>query len=244
MRRFRRAGRFRRALAASVLVLACATPVLGQAPPLDLSPPSEADIGERLAFLDERLEAAQFHGQVWYYGWLTADGIGVVQNSVMAALSDDSSERLAMIVDASKSVIGIGDALVRPLPARLGADPIRELPGGTPELARARLRAAEDLLQRSAYRARLKFTASPHLGNAALNLVGGGIIWAFGEWEDAALSTGIGLLMGELRIWTSPTQPVHDLAEYRARFGGLAAPRDALWSLAPRPNGLVMTLRF
>lgn len=241
------------ALVATALLVVCGHPAAGQELPLrlslplhvqlDVDPPAETATEERLAFLEERLEAAEFQGDLWQYGWLSVHSTGLVYNAVDASLTDDDDDRVARIVGATKSAVGIGSLLLRPLPARLGADPIRALPGGTPELERARLQAAEELLEDSARRARRKYTVWPHLESALVNFVGGGIILAFGEWEDAAVSTGVGLAVGELQIWTVPDRPAADLAAYRARFGPAGA-RETGWYLVPRPNGLALAYRF
>jgi hypothetical protein len=46
--------------------------------------------------------------------------------------------------------------------------------------------------------------------------------------------------MGELMILTAPWAPVHSLADYRSRFGGLAAAMQ----IRPWPGGLEVTFRF
>lgn len=241
-------------VAMALLMLLCAAPAAGQELPLRLSLPlhvqldaptsGETEVEERLAFLERRLEAAEFQGDLWQYGWFGVHSTGLVFNAVDASLTDDDDDRVARIVGATKSAVGIGYLLLRPLPARLGADPIRAMPHGTPELERARLQAAEDLLQRSAQRARRKYTVWPHLESAVLNLIGGGIILGFGDWEDAALSTGLGIAVGELQIWTVPSRPATDLAAYRGRFGPTPGARRTGWYLVPRPNGLALALRF
>lgn len=241
-------------VAMALLMLWCAAPAAGQELPLRLSlplhvqldvPPSAgAEVEERLAFLEERLEAAEFQGDLWQYGWFGVHSTALVFNAVDASLTADDDDRVARIVGATKSAVGIGALLLRPLPARLGANPIRALPHGTPELERARLQAAEDLLQRSAQRARRKYTVWPHLESALVNLIGGGVILGLGDWEDAALSTGLGLVVGELQIWTVPGRPATDLAAYRDRFGPASGARRIGWYLVPRPNGLALAMRF
>ena len=231
------------ALLACVLLLACAAPGLAQERNLDLDLP-EGEIEERLEFLEQRLEATQLRAQIWQYGWVGVYGVSAIANSVEAASTDDDDDRVASIVNAGKSTIGFTQMLLDPLPARLGADPVRAMPDGTPQGEVARLRRAEALLQASAERARQKYTFRPHLQTALVNLAGGGLIWAFGEWEDAALSTGLGLLVGELQIWTLPNQPYRDLAAYQARFGRAPGLSGAGWHVAPRPNGITIAYRF
>lgn len=239
-------------LIAAALVAVCSTSAFAQQPPPDLSPPTRAEIEAtlstnevetRLVFLEQRLEAAQFEGRLWYYGWLGLYGAGITYNSTRAALTGDNDTRLASLVTVGKSMVGVTQMLLEPLPARLGADPIRAMPAATPEQVRARLNAAESLLLESAERAGRKYTWWPHISNALLNLAGGGIILAFGEWQDAAVQTGLGLAFGEARIWTVPNRPLADLAAYEARYGRVPE-ADTGWYLVPRVNGAALVLRF
>lgn len=223
------------------------------APVFDLSLPEleqiaiaadDAEVRERLAFLEERLDAVQRDGQIWYWSWVGVDGVGLVASSVQAALADDGDGRVAGIVNAGKSVIGLARLAAAPLPARFGAEPVRELPDATPAQRVARLQAAEALLEESAERAEERYSPWPHLSIALLNLTGGGIIWGLGDWRDAAISTGLGLVVGELRIWTQPTQPARDRDAYRARFGRPMSDARVSLAITPRPNGLALTFRF
>jgi len=239
-------------LAVSCTVAATSSPGLAQEAPLDLSPPRTAEIAAdlrpseidaRLDFLEQRLDAAQPAGRLWHYGWLSIFGVGLASRTAQAVIADDGEDRVAPLVGIGKSTFAIAEMLLNPLPARLGADPVRAMPNVTPEQTAARLRAAEALLLESAERAREKYTVWPHLGNALLNLAGGGIILGFGDWEDAAISTGLGLAFGEARIFTMPGRPLADLAAYEGRYGP-APPADAGWHLTPRANGVALVLRF
>ncbi|HET8637420.1 MAG TPA: hypothetical protein VFL96_11275, partial [Acidobacteriaceae bacterium] len=247
-----------RALALIVPALFCAVPAYAQGPRLDLTPPSWAEItaessseptpssertpeiSQRLTFLEQRLDAAQLHGQIWYYGWFAANGGGLIMNTVQAATDHSHNNRVSASVEASKSAIGILDLLLRPLPARLGADPIRAMSGSPYE----RVQAAETLLQASATRAELNRTFWPHFGNAIINLIGGGIILAFGDWQNAALTTGLDFVVGEIEILTEPSRAIGDLAAYRSRYGELPKPTGGSWHLSPSLHGVTVTFRF
>lgn len=58
----------------------------------------------------------------------------------------------------------------------------------------------------------------PHLANVAINLTGGGVILGLGDAKDAAISTGVGLLVGEILVWTKPWRSLTDLEAYRRDF--------------------------
>jgi hypothetical protein len=240
-------------LALVALLLGPGDPATAQPRVLDLALPElaqiasaadDAEVRERLLFLEERLDTAQAAGRRWYWSWFGIDSAGLIASSVRAALADDGDGRVLGIVNAGKSAVGLGRLVAAPLPARFGADPIRAMPAATPEQRLARLHAAEALLEDSAERAEEKFTPWPHLSNALLNLAGGGIILGLGDWRDAAISTGLGLAIGELRIWTAPGRPARDLEAYQGRFGALASEARASFEVTARPNGLAVTFRF
>lgn len=241
-----------RPLVLAVSALFCAVPARAQGPRLDLTPPSWTEItaeppsqstskiSQRLTFLERRLDEAQLHGQIWYYGWFAVNGGGLIVSTVQATTTHSHDDRVSASVEAGKAAIGVMDLLLRPLPARLGADPIRTMPGSP----RERVQAAEALLQANATRAELNRTLWPHLGNAIINLIGGGIVLAFGDWKDAALTTGLDFVVGEIMILTEPSRAIDDLAAYRSRYGELPRPTESSWHLSPSLHGVTVTFRF
>src|SRR5699024_5936239 len=102
----------------------------------------------------------QLYGQIWYYSWSAINGGGLIVSTVQAATTHNYDDRISTSVEAGKAVVGVVDLLLRPLPARLGADPIRTMPGSP----RERVQAGETLLQASATRAEFNRTLWPHLG--------------------------------------------------------------------------------
>lgn len=240
----------------ALLSLICAVPARAQGQRLELTVPSQAEIAaesssqstnqssneinQRLTFLEQRLDAGQLHGQFWYYGWFAINGGGLVVNTVQATTTHSHNSRVSSSVEAGKAAIGVADLLLRPLPARLGADTIRLMQGSPLD----RVHAAEALLHASAARAELNRTLWPHLGNAVINLVGGGIILAFGDWKNAAFTTGLDFVVGEIEILTEPSRAIDDLAAYRSRYGESPKSTGRNWYLSPSRHGITITFRF
>ena len=80
----------------------------------------------------------------------------------------------------------------------------------------------------------------------------GGLILAFGDADDALVSTLMGIAGGEAVLLSSPQGPVSDLAGYRTRFASRGG-SGLSWHLAPWrggseggwvPNGLAIAVRF
>ena len=198
------------------------------------------DLDARLAFIEHELDSQRRRSQAWQYGWMSVDTVGLGLGSYQATLADDVGHRARGIVDATKSAFDLLNLSLLPLPGLRGADPIRALPGDTPEQRQAQLDAAERLLARSAARAAEQRSLIEHLGNVGINVFGGAVILGFGGPRDALVDTATGIAMGELMIFTAPWSPVRGPADYRRHFGGLAAAMQ----VRPWPGGLEVAFRF
>jgi hypothetical protein len=214
--------------------------------PADTALPDEV-IDKRLRFLEERLGARRLHGQIWYWGWMAVNGGGAVATGIMAGLSNDRDDVVTNAVSAGLATIGVADLLLRPLNARLGAEPIEGLPEATRTERIDKLRAAEALLHGNAERAEERTSWVVHAANLGINAAGGVIIGVLGNTKDAAISAAANFAGGIAYILTQPGGPARDWRDYQA----LAAERTATAptlavSLAPNPRGagLRMTLAW
>jgi hypothetical protein len=193
-------------------------------------------LDQRLRFLEERLDAGRTTALVWQHGWSAVFAVGAVTNTAAAITANDGDDRVAGAVDAIKSTAGLAQQLLKPLPARLGADPMRARPGATRE---QRLARGESQLEVNAARAEERWSLGRHLQVLAVNAIGGGVILAFGDSRDALVSAASGILVGEAHIWTQPWRAIDDLRDYRAAF-----PQTTGWELRPRLNGVELAYRF
>ena len=234
-------------LIVATLALAAAAPALAEQPieiPFELEELSPSEAAARLGFIEERLDAGRFNAQVWQYGWTSVFGVGLVSSTAQAILADDGDERVFQIVGAVKSLGALGQMLTDPLPARLGADPIRAVPGDGADAPLQRLAVGEQLLVENAARADSRYSWRRHLEGVTTNLIGGGVIYALGDSTDALISTLSGILVGELQIWTQPWRASSDLADYRNAFPATMASRGIEWQLRPTLNGVELALKF
>ena len=207
----------------------------------DLSP-TEADA--RLDFLKQRLDDGRFSAQAWQYGWTGVFGVGMAAGAAQAALADDADERVYQIVGAVKSAGALAQMLTDPLPARLGADPLRAVPDATPAGRLQRLALGERQLVGNAARAESRYSWRRHLEGVTTNVIGGTVIYALGDSSDALVSTLSGILVGELQIWTQPWRAIGDLDDYRAAFPSTMASRGIEWQLRPTLRGAEVAFRF
>jgi hypothetical protein len=180
---------------------------------------SDAQIDQRIQFLEQRLDDSRTHGQIWFWSWMTVNAGSVVGNGTAAAMSGQHDDRVNHWTGAALGAIGVADQLLRPLEARYGAAPVRGLPETTREQKLAKLRAAEDQLRRNAERAEQRTQVVPYLGNAGLALAAGLVVGLWGE-VGAGIKTGISTVVGgALNLWTEPGRPAQDWNDYLAMTG-------------------------
>lgn len=238
------------ALIALLLATAALLPPAARAEDGAISGPlaslDDAELDARFTFLTGRLDAGKRNAQIWQYGFTSGYSLGIVIGAVQAGL-EDGNERVSGIVTASKAVIGVGRLLWAPHPARFGADPVRDLPRDSHgERVRA-LSEAEALMAEITDRAESRWAWQRHAAIVGLNLAGGAFVWGFDDVEDAAVSAGVGILVGEIMAFTMPWRSLDDVADYRRRFDLGGAPLVS-WKLEPLlldgAQGVVLRVDF
>ena len=124
---------------------------------------------------------------------------------------------------------------------------MREVGGDGRASKLRQLAAGESQLRDVAERAEHRHRWQRHTGNVLLNLVGGAFIASFGDTTDAAISAAVGIAVGELMIFTSPSRASSDLSDYRqiARTQ-VVGTRPTKWqiSLAATAGGALIRIDF
>lgn len=228
-------------------LLGCASPAGPRAADSSFAAPrTNAEAEARLDFLEKSLDANRRHAGIWYWSWLTINSGGVAVSTYGAAAADDGGERAFNIVQASQAAIGLADVLVlRPMPGRDGADPVRDAAAGGADLA-AQVAHGERLLIASAARAEQSRDWRLHLANVVLQMVGAGTLLALGEPGYAGLSFALGVAGGEANFWSEPHRAVGDLAAYRTltETGALPSEPSAQWLIRATGNGVALQVRY
>lgn len=229
------------ALSALVVAMLATAPHTAVAADHDLTPLdttlSDAAIEERIRFIEGRLDDRQQHGQIWYWSWLTINSVSAVGLGVLAGLSNDPDDRVNDGVNAGIAAMGVADVLFRPLEARLGAAPIRDLPGETREEKIDKLRAAEALLQSNAERAEERTDWRMHAMNLGVATAAGLAIGLAGKPKDAAISAAANAIGGTIYLLSEPAGPADDWKAYQTLRGKSEATADVRLSLNMLPGG-------
>jgi hypothetical protein len=212
--------------------------------PADHASLSDAQIDQRIEFLEQRLDDSKTHGQIWFWSWLAINSGSMVGNGIVAGTRSEHDDQVNYATGAVLGAIGVTDQFLRPLEARYGADPIRGLPEVTREQKLAKLRAAEDQLRRNAERAEERHQVLPYAGNAGLALAAGLVVGLWGE-QGAGIETGVSTLLGgALNIVTQPGRPEQDWNSYLAMTGRRTAGVDVDVVLAAFDDGGKVNLRL
>ncbi len=204
---------------------------------------SDEVIDQRIGFIEERLDSYKFHGQVWYWSWMAINGGSLVGNAIAASNADETDNRVNYIGQSTLGAIGVADLVFRPLHARHGADPIRDLPQSTREEKLAKLHAAENLFHATAERAAERHDWTKHLANLLLNTAAGAATAIAGDTGQGAVTALTGTLGGEVFILTQPAAPEKDWEAYQRMVSGRAS-RGTQVSVVPHGTGFLIQIRW
>jgi hypothetical protein len=235
-----------RSLAALWLALVVALlPAAARAADAERDDPTDQEIARRLSFIETRLDSHRRHAEIWHWSWAVINGGAAVGLGIAAGLADDTPDRVNFATQSALAGFGALDViLLRPIPGRMGADPIRALPQSTHAERLEALREAEERLRRSARRDRFRMDWRVHVANVAVNLAAGGIVWAAGDGEAGLITAASGMAGGLLYLLTEPPGRNADLVEYE-RFAGQPPSRPTGgWSLVPRGTGIALRFDF
>jgi hypothetical protein len=237
-------------LAALALALAAT-----YAAPARAAPDDEAAIDARLVFLETVLAREEGKMHTWRETWISAfSGLTLLQLGLGAATTDPAVRGTA-IVGGTKSLLAAASILAVPATAIKASSTLAPLGGRTPRERRARLLAAEQLLEASAGEARFRRSWIPLVAGALLNLGGATVMWVGYHRPGAGwFGLGSGLVVGQLFYQTQPTGAITAWAAYtRALAQGKAPPSAASvaakepsihWSIAPSAGGVVVQGTF
>ncbi|WP_455235154.1 hypothetical protein [Thiogranum longum] len=205
---------------------------------------SDAELDQRLEFIQTRLAKQRPGARYWQYGWTGFYAISTAAQGILAVDADDNDDEVNYIVGAVKSTGALALLLLRPLPAVHSSTELQAMPSQSREQRIRKLEQGEAMLRENAMRAGERTSWKRHFVGIAGNLIGGVAIAAFGDSSDAVASTLIGIAVREATIWSQPSRATTDLEDYRnnkwAQRGGSAA----TWRVVPTANGVAVNIRF
>ena len=191
---------------------------------------------ERLGVIEAGLRRGARRARIWAWSWAGLySAITVGQLASLAVRGSESQKDVA--VGAPGALLGVAALALAPLKVMGDQRRLDQLllAAGPASDRCALLAEAERLLVRDA--ASEAFGRSPlvHIGNVVVNLgLGLALGLGFGHWTPAAITFAVGVTVGELQIFTQPTDVSQLLANYRAGLLEIdRAPSGEHWTIAP-----------
>ena len=183
-------------------------------------------MGDRIAFIQSRLDAGTAAADRWSYGWFATFGLLSVGQLGVALGTTDAGLRKDMAVGAVSATLGVMPFALFPFAPRFAADELRVLPEQTPTERRSKLARAEALLESCAEAEQAGRGWVPQMVGEAVN-VAWGLVLALGyhRVQTGVLNAVIGMGITELQIFTQPTAAIDDWQDYSTR--AFRAPRGA-----------------
>jgi len=212
-------------------------------------PPSSRDISDveleqRLKFIETRLGKLNPNARYWQHGWTgfyTATAIG---QPILAVNEDDNDGETNYIVGTVKSVGGLAQMLIKPLPAVKSYDRFQSLPSQTRAERMHKLEQGEAMMHENSDRALQRYGWKRHIIGIGANLLGGAMIAWQGDSSDAVTSTLVGIAVSESVIWTEPGRAATDLEDYRNNFRDAQGSGARNWQLVPMTGGIALHISF
>ena len=205
---------------------------------------SDAELDQRLAFIETRLAGLNPNARYWQHGWTGWFTATTVGQAVIAIAGDDNDNRINFSVGAFKSAAGLAQMLVKPLPAVTSSERFQAIPSQTRAQRMRKLEQGEALLRENADRTQQRYTWKRHLPGVGVNLLGGAVIAAYGDGTDAVISTLVGIAVIEANIWTEPTRALTDLEDYQNKFRNVRRTSARNWRLVPMKSGAALHISF
>jgi hypothetical protein len=234
-----------RPLISLLLTLSVWSPVTS-AEPADRLPGemSDAELNQRLKFIETRLARQTPNARYWQYGWTGFYAASAAAQGLLAVDTDDNDDEVNYIVGAVKSSGALAQMLIRPLPAVQSSTRLQAMPSESRAERISKLEQGEALLRENAARAAGRSGWKRHLIGIGANLVGGAVIAAYGDSDDAVTSTLIGIAVSETNIWTEPSRATDDLRDYRNNAWAGRGSGQTTWHLVPMADRVTLHIRF
>ncbi|MFO0626163.1 MAG: hypothetical protein U0325_11155 [Polyangiales bacterium] len=166
----------------------------------------------------ELVEADAAHAQFWWSGFIGVYSAFAITRTGLALATSDPDERVDHAVDAATAWLGVGSMVISTIP-RVWRARDEAARTGRWDLALARAAEAET--------AALAWWN--HAACVAVALASGAVLWlGYDHPTQAAVSTAMNLLVGEVNLWTAPRRSMR------------AAARPRAWTITPAGAGLVL----
>ncbi|HOO72804.1 MAG TPA: hypothetical protein PK926_13695 [Spirochaetota bacterium] len=211
---------------------------------------TDAELQQRITFIQNRLDKTEKWAQAWRYGWIGLySSLSIVQGGLTFA-DDDIHWKEDMIVGSITAFVGLCGKLIFSFEPAVAPAKLRFMPEATSMEKREKLKEAERLFRICAEEEYDGWAWLTHLLNFSVNFTAGMVVWlAFDRPLTDGLTTfATGYAISLLDIFTQPTNAVRDRKEYLKKFGhgnkDAAAEEEGEFFFALSPLGFSAGIRF
>jgi hypothetical protein len=185
---------------------------------------------DNLLQLEQALQSERKHSRYWQYGWTSFFIVDMGVKALIVSTSDQEDKKYDAKVEFVKSTIATIAMFTRPMNIHNLDDELKK------DLSEAE---RQQILIRAIEREQRERSWKAHAGSVALNLAGSLFIWLDDDrGDDALLKFVLGMIVGELKIFSSPTKTWKSFQKMEDK--------SFLQQVSVRPllNGLAFTYSF
>ncbi|MDW5378596.1 hypothetical protein R6258_16885 [Halomonas sp. HP20-15] len=205
---------------------------------LSVTAAAQPAAGEWQAY-DEALTSGARQATLWRYGWGGVYAASLANNLYQASEADDQDDRFDGRVGAVKSALALGGVITDPQPHPAAH---RRLEALAEQGDREALNDARELMRATAAEERARHAWQARLDSLVVNTLGGLAIGVGDDRpRDGLVNFATGMLVGELQIWTQPTQAGAALNRFQPATLSLGDNRldyQYAWVLTPSQVGV------
>ncbi|WP_136065527.1 hypothetical protein [Modicisalibacter radicis] len=188
---------------------------------------------------DDALASGERQATLWRYGWGGIYAASLANNIYQASEADDDDDRFDGRVGAVKSALALGGVIADPQPhpaAHRRLEALAERGDGQA------LTDARELMRATAAEERARHAWRARLDSLVVNTLGGLAIGVGDDRpRDGLVNFATGMLVGEIQLWTQPTQAGAALNRFQPAtlsLGGNRLDYQYAWVLTPSQVGV------
>ncbi|MBN2159073.1 MAG: hypothetical protein JW807_06740 [Spirochaetes bacterium] len=198
---------------------------------------NDAQVRERLMYIENALYTAQPHAQAWWYSWISIYAAGTVVQGALAGHHWNDwkhdhhplyTRRVRnrnfaedMLVGGLTTAVGLGGQLIFLFKPAYLPDRLRAMAADTAAARFDKLAMAEDILRQCAKTEKEGWGWMTHVLNLVVN-AGAGCVTAFAFKRpiDGLIAFAEGEAISLVNIFSQPMHAVRDLKNYEAKYKG------------------------
>ena len=212
---------------------------------------ADTETSSRISWIQSRLDGASSTANYWQYGWTAFYGVTTVAYASQADsldAPDEQHDRVDAKVGAVSSLLGLGGMFLDPLTTGSNAKALAALPQDSEAAQTQKLQQAERMLRQNAEQEQNARSTQAHVLAAVVSVLSGVAVARDDHRnDDGAMVALQSLLVGELQIYTAPTDATKAWEDYQRngwQQAGRSGNGDGGWLVGVGPQVVEVSYRF